>query len=350
MNYLEKYNQLMSSAKSNEPSEVVGKTYFGRKGLGPDGYHHHHIKPRCEGGDDSADNIVTLPIEDHVMAHWLYAKQYGGVHWASVIATANSALVKDLCEADMRKVAAIYAEAMRKRSNNMKGAGNHFYGCHHEESTLQKIRDNTEYQFFNFDGSKFTGTRKAFKDHTGIDSRLIAGIISGDKKTSNGWFTLIGNPSGQTPRERMKSAWRDKQEVVTLYHKNGDIWTGFPVDAPISYTNLDKTNNVQVGGWFKSAESRDNYSEFRSAKAKNAAASRGDVSGKNNPMSGSDRRKDIAISVYNKKGDTFVGSSKDFADIQGFSTSQYGSFIKIMRGMKKTNGVVIKSYKGWYPA
>ena len=67
-------------------------------------------------------------------------------------------------------------------------------------------------------------------------------------------------------------------------------------------------------------------------------------------MAGSDRRKDIPISVYNKAGETFVGSSKDFADAQGFSTSQYGTFIKIMRGKRKVNGVVIKSYKGWYPA
>jgi hypothetical protein len=353
MNYLGKYNEIIALAKLHEPECVAGKSYYARKGLGPEGYHHHHIKPRCEGTDHSADNIVTLPIKEHAMAHWFYAKHYGGVHWSSVMAIigcADREWVKGLSESEVESFAEIYAEAMRKRSDGMQGDGNHFYGKRHTVSALQKMKDMTEYQFFHLDGSTFIGTREAFEKHTGIAARLVCGIILGQKKRSHGWFTSNGNPKGQTQKEDMKDVWRNRQKVVTLYHKDGDVWAGYPVDAPINYSNLARTKNSHVGGWFESIEDRDGYAQRRAAMAKLAAESRGDISGNNNPMAGSDRRKDIPISVYNKAGETFVGSSKDFADAQGFSTSQYGAFIKIMRGKKKVNGAVIKSYKGWYPA
>lgn len=36
----------------------------------------HHIKPKCIGGDDSADNLVLLTGREHYVCHWLLCKIY----------------------------------------------------------------------------------------------------------------------------------------------------------------------------------------------------------------------------------------------------------------------------------
>ena len=41
----------------------------------------HHIIPRARGGDDSFENIIKLSALDHLHAHLLLAKVYGGVMW-----------------------------------------------------------------------------------------------------------------------------------------------------------------------------------------------------------------------------------------------------------------------------
>lgn len=39
-------------------------------------YEHHHIIPKCVGGTDTADNMVTLSAREHYIAHWLLTKMY----------------------------------------------------------------------------------------------------------------------------------------------------------------------------------------------------------------------------------------------------------------------------------
>lgn len=42
-----------------------------------DGYReHHHVIPRCMGGDDSSENIVELTPEEHYVAHQLLVRIY----------------------------------------------------------------------------------------------------------------------------------------------------------------------------------------------------------------------------------------------------------------------------------
>jgi hypothetical protein len=46
----------------------------------PEGYtERHHIKPRCIGGSDEADNLVELTPEEHYVAHQLLVKMNPGV-------------------------------------------------------------------------------------------------------------------------------------------------------------------------------------------------------------------------------------------------------------------------------
>ena len=39
-------------------------------------YEKHHIIPRCMGGNDSIENLVTLTAREHYVAHWLLAKMH----------------------------------------------------------------------------------------------------------------------------------------------------------------------------------------------------------------------------------------------------------------------------------
>jgi len=41
----------------------------------------HHIVPRCMGGDDEPGNLIRLTPEDHIVAHLLLARIYGGRLW-----------------------------------------------------------------------------------------------------------------------------------------------------------------------------------------------------------------------------------------------------------------------------
>ena len=44
----------------------------------------HHIKPKCLGGDNSANNLVCLTAKEHYIAHLLLAKIHGGKLWYPV--------------------------------------------------------------------------------------------------------------------------------------------------------------------------------------------------------------------------------------------------------------------------
>jgi len=45
----------------------------------------HHIIPRARGGDDSFENIIKLSALDHIRAHLLLAKIYGGSMWYAIM-------------------------------------------------------------------------------------------------------------------------------------------------------------------------------------------------------------------------------------------------------------------------
>lgn len=73
MDYTKHYNRLMEKRKNNPPS--------------PDTYtERHHILPRCCGGDDSPENIVTLTAREHFVAHMLLSEMYkeGSEEWISL--------------------------------------------------------------------------------------------------------------------------------------------------------------------------------------------------------------------------------------------------------------------------
>lgn len=55
------YQEFIEEKRNNPPSGY----YFER----------HHIKPKCIGGSDNDDNLISLSYEDHWMAHKLLAEE-----------------------------------------------------------------------------------------------------------------------------------------------------------------------------------------------------------------------------------------------------------------------------------
>jgi len=65
MNYQKIYNSLIAKAQQ-------------RKVLDAEYYEKHHIKPRCLGGDDTKDNLVSLTAREHFIAHLCLVKMFPG--------------------------------------------------------------------------------------------------------------------------------------------------------------------------------------------------------------------------------------------------------------------------------
>ena len=49
-----------------------------RRGRNPQPAERHHVLPRCIGGNNAAENVILLSPEDHVFAHLLLARIFGG--------------------------------------------------------------------------------------------------------------------------------------------------------------------------------------------------------------------------------------------------------------------------------
>jgi len=73
VDYKRIYDQFIKDRKAKEP-EVVGSGEYTEK---------HHISPRSLGGGDDEDNLVYLSVVDHIHAHILLARIYGGALWAA---------------------------------------------------------------------------------------------------------------------------------------------------------------------------------------------------------------------------------------------------------------------------
>jgi len=343
MNYLDKYNQLMAESKNNEPVEMRGLTYSQRKGIAPNGYHNHHIVPRADGGSDVAENIVTLPIKTHIYAHWLYAKHYGGKHWGSIRIIFNHFDFQNLSEDEVKFYSEIAEEGFSKHKELMSGKGNPFYNKKHTLHTKRKKGDKALYSFKNINGELFYGTRVDFCHKYNLPAQQISRLCLGVNKTAQGWYLEQYNPKGLTKTQMVKETWALNGKVVHLYHESGEEWVGPQSQAPVKLNKKYIKNN----GWFFSKEDRDNYKQMLVQRALDNSAKRGDISGKNNPMYGVDRRKQWEIICVHKDGEIFEGKSTELADILSLTADQHMAMVKTFRGMRKTNGSVVKSYKGW---
>jgi hypothetical protein len=231
-----------------------------------------------------------------------------------------------------------------------RGEGNGFFGKRHSPEFLMttNIVKKDVLTFIHKGGEEFTGTQYEFSIKYGLEPGSVSAVAMGSKVSIQGWFNKELNPDTPSFRELSVRRWRATQKKVTLYHEDGRTWEGYPCDAPIDMAQLTATANRHVKGWFLSEADRDGHSDYVKAKAKAAADARGDISGKNNPMFGTDRRVSKTITVRNKKtGEAFSGCSVAFADRIGAHGETYSRMMKTLLGKKKVKGLVVKSFWNW---
>lgn len=131
MNYQKIYDSLILKRKSSPPKNGE----YSEK---------HHIKPRCIGGDDSKENIVSLTAREHFIAHYLLAKIYGGSLWVPVYLMSNAKSNSAKGYAGKSKTYEILkAKYIEWAKTANKGIGNPFHGRKHSKETIEKFKSRT---------------------------------------------------------------------------------------------------------------------------------------------------------------------------------------------------------------
>lgn len=311
----------------------------------PDGYtERHHILPKCFGGDNSPNNLIDLTAEDHVFAHVLLAKMHGGVMWAPVIAIFGQTIARRI---PTRREIRLFALARQKSRQAMKGQGNPFYGRKHSPEFVEAMRDGTIYELS--DGERVVrGTRHDLVCLTGIDLKSVARLVVGARKNAKGWYSTAHNPGGVRGAALRSEMMRNK-EVVKLWHVDGRRWSGTRVEFRKQFGSglYFQSDDGHVQGWYRSAEQAAGHDERVRLKAAANAAARGCIAGANNPMAGTDRRKDAAVHLVGAGGAEYRGSLKEFADRLGLKPSHFATVKKTFAGKRFVGGYQVKSWKGW---
>lgn len=134
MNYKKIYEDFITDRKTREP-------LYKRDGSSEK----HHIIPKSLGGSNSKENIVRLKTSEHLFAHLLLAKIYGGKMWNALFKMLNGQQIKYtnksmriLFEKSRKEYSANKSKSMtglkrtkefkEKLSKRMKGENNPMFG------------------------------------------------------------------------------------------------------------------------------------------------------------------------------------------------------------------------------
>lgn len=156
MNYAAIYESLVDNAKLQERKKCDG-AYFER----------HHIIPRCFGGSNKSNNLVSLTAREHFIAHHLLVKIHQGHagmqrafwmmchsrgdHWHMTREYRVTSSVYDKARADFSILARdvmlrirpqiVISESGRKRQRQALLGNKHTLGYKHTDASKAKIRE-----------------------------------------------------------------------------------------------------------------------------------------------------------------------------------------------------------------
>jgi hypothetical protein len=263
MNYIRIYESFIKDRRAKEPT-LTGYT------------EKHHILPRSLGGGDEPENLIALTPEDHYFSHLLLAKIHGGTQWRAIHAMAH--LLSKGTKGGRGRLHLRFDFGHVRRS-----LAEHYREC--SSGPNGPMSDKKMYELRHLDGRVFLGRRFYLEARTGVPRQQISALIQGAKKTAHGWFWPVNNPRGLTGGEftsiRMRSS-----EKHTLYHHDGRVWTG-TLQEFTAMTGArivwQSEKHKAIKGWYASKQDAERHEQRISKKAKSIAATRGDISGANNP-------------------------------------------------------------------
>lgn len=103
-----------------------------------DGYAElHHALPRSLGGSDDPENIVRLPVREHVMAHIALARAIGDQNFGRGMANAATLMLSGQ-RGEMLTIEQA-AEARELMARSRRGAGHPMFGLRHTAEAREKM-------------------------------------------------------------------------------------------------------------------------------------------------------------------------------------------------------------------
>lgn len=201
------YNRFIENRLENHPPE---NSYTEK----------HHIIPKCVGGSNNPENIISLIAEDHFLAHYILAQIYGGKCIGALRIMASRAYGKDKVKfkdirSDFCNVARLYADAKKLLNKEFRGKVTPRY-------------DSTVYSFIHKDGTVENCTKNKLCLKYSLDVRNLFGVIHGDRKSIKGWTTKAkaeskgfywGLPTGKNHPGSDRKKYQFK-------HKDGAVFVG----------------------------------------------------------------------------------------------------------------------------
>lgn len=220
MNYKKHYEKLISKARNrsilkSEYSEV------------------HHIIPKCMGGDDSKDNLISLFPEEHLVAHLLLVKIYSDNQ--KLIYAAN--MMTNFHSIDNKK----YAWVRKQISNSMKENN-----PMHDLEVRKKV------------GDKIKGQVPWNKGLDKTDLRVQKGIYERTEECrEKSRQARLGKPLKESTKQILreqrvgKSNFKNGKEVLLISPEGEEILVKHKIaqkcnELGISYKALNKFRNEVV--------------------------------------------------------------------------------------------------------
>lgn len=201
MDYLKIHNLIIERAKQRTPMGYMEK---------------HHIIPKCMGGTDDLDNIVSLTAREHFVIHKLLTHIYPTnhkLHYAVwIMATMRNAMGRDYKigarEYEKLKVNRVITDDTRKRMSQS------HIGKVHPKSTIDKMRAYKKTDEWKIKVSKSLSLYERTETHSKNISEGLKGIPNWSLGLKNRWTEqqIIQNRKNQ-PTIRS----------VNQYNKNGEF-------------------------------------------------------------------------------------------------------------------------------
>lgn len=128
MNYERIYSEFIADRLTKQPVK-------------PDYFEKHHILPRCKGGLNGQENIVKLTMEDHIHAHILLAKIYGGSMWGAALMMTKATVGRTRSLRRIPTKGEIKAAAFARKmfSKHVRGENHPMYGVKMSDENREKM-------------------------------------------------------------------------------------------------------------------------------------------------------------------------------------------------------------------
>lgn len=173
-------------------------------------YEMHHILPKCLGGDNAPDNLVSLTAREHFHAHLLLAKMTNKQSmWNAVWLMLGKR-----------------RHAERLGSPVSYGRRYEWVATHRPKGSSAPGYDHTIRQYVSIRGEFFEGTTRDFIANCGANKSVAFGMVTGSYKgkMANGWHLEGRDPTYSYVRGKTSPVYN--HTVHSFRHVNGEMFDG----------------------------------------------------------------------------------------------------------------------------